>query len=137
MEPQQQPEVTTAVPVPETVVMAQGQAEEKTDYSDFKLYAILGYILPFLFFVPLMNEPAKHNVFARFHANQQLILLILGIAVYMFINPFLFMSLGYSGYMFSSLLNIALVVLVIIGVVNASQEEMKELPVVGGFKLLK
>lgn len=138
MEPnQQQPEVMIAPPVQETVVVAQAQSEVKSDYSDHKMYAILGYILPFLFFIPLMNESSKNNPFARFHANQQLILLILGIAVYMFVNPFLFMSLGYSGYMFSSLLNLGLIVFVILGVMHASQEEMKELPLIGGFKLLK
>jgi uncharacterized membrane protein len=138
MEPnQQQPEVTVAPPVEETVVVAQAQSETKTDYSDHKLYGILGYILPFLFFIPLVNESSKHNEFARFHANQQLILLILGIAVYMFINPFLFMSFGYGGYMLTSLLNLGLIVLVIMGVMHASQEEMKQLPLIGGFKLIK
>jgi uncharacterized membrane protein len=138
MEPnQQQPEVTVAPPVQETVVVAQAQSEVKTDYSDHKLYAILGYILPFLFFIPLMNESSKNNPFARFHANQQLILLILGLVVYMFANPFLFMTFGYGGYMLSSLLNVGLIVFVIMGVMHASQEEMKRLPLIGGFTLLK
>lgn len=138
MEPhQQEPVVTTAVPVEETVVVSQAQSEVKSDYSDHKLYAILGYILPFLFFIPLVNDSSKNNPFARFHANQQLILLILGLAVYMFVNPFLFMTFGYGGYTLSSLLNLGIIVFVILGVMNASKEEMKELPLIGGFKLLK
>lgn len=138
MEPNHtQPDVTTVAPVEETVVVAQAQSEVKTDYSDHKLYAILGYILPFLFFIPLVNDSSKNNPFARFHANQQLILLILGLAVYMFVNPFLFMTFGYGGYTLSSLLNLGIIVFVILGVMNASKEEMKELPLIGGFKLLK
>lgn len=138
MEPnQQQAEATTAPHVEETVVVAQAQSEAKSDYSDHKLYAILGYILPFLFFIPLVNDSSKNNPFARFHANQQLILLILGLGVYMFVNPFLFMTFGYGGYTLSSLLNVGIIVFVIMGVMHASKEEMKELPLIGGFKLLK
>ena len=138
MEPnQQQSEVITAPPVLETVVVAQAQSELKTDYSDHKLYAILGYILPFLFFIPLINESSKNNPFARFHANQQLILLILGLALYMFINPFLFTTFGYGAYLLISLLNVGLIVFVILGVMHASQEEMKRLPLIGGFSLIK
>jgi uncharacterized membrane protein len=132
MEPQhsEQHDAPAAVPVTDATKPA-------ADNSDHKLFAILGYILPFLFFLPLLNDKSKHNAFARFHANQQLILLILGIGVHFLATPFLFMLLGYGGYMFSSLLNLALLVFVILGVINAAQDEMKELPLIGGFKLLK
>ena len=65
---------------------AQGQQAEATQttndgISDHKMYAILGYILPFLFFLPLLSESSKNNPFARFHANQQLILLIILAAI--------------------------------------------------------
>ncbi len=131
MEPQHNEQEVTAVPVTNNTGIP------ASDNSDHKLFAILGYILPFLFFLPLLNEKSKHNEFARFHANQQLILLIIGMIVYFFINTFLFMTFGYAGYMFSSLLNLAIFVLVVLGVINASQEKMVELPLVGGFKLLK
>ncbi len=130
MEPQHNDQEPTAVPITNATAPS-------SDNGDHKLFAILGYILPFLFFLPLLNEKSKHNAFARFHANQQLILLILGVGIHFLVTPFLIMSLGFSAYMFSSLLNLALFVFVVLGVINASQEEMKELPLIGGFKLLK
>lgn len=121
----------------ETVVPVIDATKPASDNGEHKLFAVLGYILPFLFFLPLLNEKSKHNTFARFHANQQLILLILGVGVHFFATPFLFMSFGYGGYMFSSLLNLGLFVFVVLGVINAAQEETKELPLIGGFKILK
>ncbi len=136
MEPNTQTEQTTqSTPEQATAVTPPQQTPSST--GDHKLFAILGYILPFLFFLPLLNESSKNDDFARFHANQQLILLILGVAVHFFIGNFLYMTLGYGAYMFTSLLNLALLVLVVIGVMNAAQEKKKELPVVGGFKILK
>lgn len=47
------------------------------------------------------------------------------------------MIFGYGVYMLTSFLNLGLLVLVIMGVINAAQEQKKELPFVGGFKILK
>ena len=121
---------------------AQGQQAEATQttndgISDHKMYAILGYILPFLFFLPLLSESSKNNPFARFHANQQLILLIILVAIHFVLNNIIFMVLGPIWYMFMPLLNLAVLVLVILGVINAAQGTMKELPVVGKFRILK
>ncbi len=121
---------------------AQGQQAETTQttndgISDHKMYAILGYILPFLFFLPLLSESSKNNPFARFHANQQLILLIILVAIHFVLNNIIFMVLGPIWYMFMPLLNLAVLVLVILGVINAAQGTMKELPVVGKFRILK
>lgn len=121
----------------ETVVPVIDATKPASDNSEHKLFAIIGYILPFLFFLPLLNEKSKNNDFVRFHANQQLILLILGVGVHFLATPFLYMTFGYGGYLFSSLLNLALFVLVVLGVINAAQEERKELPLVGRFRLLK
>ena len=137
MEPNQHTE-SAATGASEPVVTTPPVTEApKSDIGDHKLFAILGYILPFLFFLPLLNESSKNNDFARFHANQQLILLILGIALHFFIGNFLYMTFGYGAYMFTSLLNLALLVLVVMGVMNAAQEKKKELPIVGGIKILK
>ena len=134
MEPQHnQSDAPESVPVTNATV----SNTDSVDNSDHKLFAILGYILPFLFFLPLLNEKSKHNVFARFHANQQLILLILGVGIHFVVTPFLIVSLGFGAYLFTSLLNLALLVLVILGVINAAQEEAKELPLIGGFRVLK
>lgn len=109
----------------------------KTDGVDeHKLFAILGYILPFLFFIPLISDSSKHNAFARFHANQQLILLVIWVVWRVISGQIFYMMPFGGGYTLMSVFNLAFLVLVIIGVVNAVQKQMKELPVVGGFNLV-
>ena len=55
-------------------------AVSSDDVEKNKAMAIIGYIIPILFFIPLVTE-AKDSVYAKFHANQQLILLIASIGV--------------------------------------------------------
>jgi uncharacterized membrane protein len=111
------------------------QAATNDGVSDHKLWAIVGYIFPFLFFIPMLDEKAKHNAFARFHANQQLTLLALGLGAYVLSNILLGMFM--MGLFFiMPLINLALLVLVILGIIHAAQGEMKALPLVGGINLL-
>jgi uncharacterized membrane protein len=129
-----QAQVETA-PLSTTQAQAAEPAPATQSVGDHKLYAILGYILPFLFFLPLLQDNLKHNEFARFHANQQLLLLIGWVGVYI-VGNMLIMVL-YMLVFLLPLLNLAFLVLAIIGVINAVQGEMKELPLIGKFKLLK
>lgn len=92
-----------------------------------KLWAVLGYIISILFFVPLLSEETKNRKFSRFHANQQLVLLLVWI-VGAFLMPFF--GLGMLVYLFA-------LVLAIMGIVNASGGKMKKLPLVGGITLIK
>lgn len=105
--------------------------------ADGKLYAILGYILPFLFFLPLVMDSLKGNTFARFHANQQLILLIIWIGVQFVLSNLLYAVMSFGAFAIMPILNLGILVLAIMGIVHAAQGEMKELPVVGKFKILK
>jgi uncharacterized membrane protein len=104
---------------------------EASDVEKNKALAIVGYIIPILFFVPLVSD-AKNSPYAKFHANQQLNLLISWIVVEVvgtvipFIGWLIILPLG----------TIFLIVIAIMGIINASKGEMKELPVIGGFKLL-
>lgn len=104
--------------------------------GEHKLYAILGYILPFLFFLPLVQESSKNNAFARFHANQQLILLIVWVGVQFILGNVLYMTLGMGAYTLMPILNLAILVLAILGIIHAAQGNMKELPIVGKFQLV-
>ncbi len=112
------------------------ETAQNDEVGDHKLYAILGYILPFLFFLPLLQESSKNNAFARFHANQQLILLIGWVALYV-VGNMLVMILYMMGVFLLPLLNLAFLVLAILGIINAAQGQMKELPVIGKIRLLK
>jgi uncharacterized membrane protein len=103
----------------------------KSDAEANKAMAIIGYIVPILFFIPLVTE-AKNSPFAKFHANQQLNLLLAGVAVNVVgmipvLGWFIVLPLG----------SIILIVFVIMGIINSAKGEMKKLPLIGGFELIK
>lgn len=137
MEPQTSEEKVMGE-APETKAEAKASGDEKVagDIADFKTLAVVGYILPFLFFLPLQDEKSKNVAYVRFHANQQLILLILCVGSY-FIQGILFSVLFALGMIVVQLINLALVALAIIGAIGAYKGEMKELSFVGHFRLLK
>lgn len=116
----------------QTPVQPSAPQGEQSDAEKNKLMAIVGYIIPILFFIPLVTD-AKNSPFAKFHANQQLILLLAAIAVNIVgsIIPFLgwFIILPFG--------SIALIVIAIMGIINAVKGEMKKLPVIGGIQIIK
>ncbi len=107
------------------------------DVEKNKVFAIVGYIVPILFFLPLVTE-AKKSPFARFHANQQLNLLIIGVVLSVF-QPILTYSFYGMFVLFSflfTLIWLALLVFVIMGIINAANGKMKKLPLIGEINLL-
>lgn len=118
------------------------EKKKAEDFSEYKNQALLGYILPFLFFLPLMDEKTKNVPYVRFHAGQQLNLLVLAVTIYFIAN--ILMGFFYMSYLFTqtiyqimNLVYLGYVVLVIFGAVQAYKGEMKKLPLVGKFTLLK
>ena len=98
------------------------------DIQANKAMGILSYI-GILVLVPILA--AKESPFARFHANQGLILFLAGIAT---------MVIGwipFIGAILSGLMGLAALVLSIIGIVNAAQGKAVELPVIGKWRLIK
>lgn len=89
---------------------------------------VIAYVV---FFVPLLID--SNNEEYKFHANQglNLLLLFIGISVIGSIVPvigwFLILPLG----------SILCLVLCIMGVINAINEKMKELPILGKYRLIK
>ena len=98
------------------------------DIQNNKAMAILAYI-GILVLVPLLA--AKESRFARFHANQGLVLLIAeiicGVLSVIPILGFLFSLVGYVGGL----------VFMVLGIINAAKGQAKELPIIGKFRLLK
>lgn len=123
---------TQAQPQPQT----SNAQEASSEMGNEKLYAVIGYIFPFLFFLPLVQDDLKANQFSRFHAGQQLNLLLLVVA-YMALQNVFFMILYFMWMPISSLIWLGIVVLAVLGVVNALGGHTKELPLIGKFKLLK
>jgi len=105
---------------------------DKADVEKNKTLAIVGYIIPILFFVPLISD-GKNSPFAKFHANQQLVLLIAAVAVNIIggvipvLGWFVILPLGC----------IFLLVVAIMGIINAAKGEMKKLPLIGGIEIIK
>lgn len=105
----------------------QSASSNEADVSQVRLFGILGYIFPILFFLPLVTE-AKDNAFAKYHANQQLLLL-------------LFLIIGNTA---ASILTVILIglllypvvwifglVCMVMGIMNVVNDRQKPLPLIG------
>ena len=117
---------------------------DQEDATKNKAMGILAY-LSWLVLIPIFG--AKESKFARFHANQGLVLaiteVIWWIAQYV-LQIILWSILGYRLWGFYSLLvtvlslcNLVFLALAIIGILNAVNGLKKELPVIGKFRILK
>ena len=124
-EPKMEAPVQSAAPAPEA------PKADTADVEQNKIMAIVGYIIPLLFFVPMLSE--KKSPFGMFHANQQLALLITAVIVQIvgtvipILGWFIILPFGM----------IAVFVFAIIGIINSSKGEMKPLPLIGGFSIIK
>lgn len=105
----------------------QSTSSNEADVSQVRLFGILGYIFPILFFLPLVTD-AKDNAFAKYHANQQLLLL-------------LFLIIGNTA---ASILTVILIglllypvvwifglVCMVMGILNVVNDRQKPLPLIG------
>ncbi len=89
-----------------------------------KLMAILAYIGPL---VIVSYLTAKDQPFVKFHIKQGLVLLVIEVIVYM-------LGMGMYGlWPIPRLINLAMLILSIIGIVNVTKNLEKELPLVGQF----
>lgn len=103
------------------------------DVQKNKGMAVLAYI-GILVLIPLFA--AEESRFARYHANQGLVLLIVNVA-YNILSGII--ALVFSGIISGifKLFSLVLLALMILGIVNAANGRAKELPVIGRYKLLK
>lgn len=117
------------------------QQFDSKDVEKNKVLAIVGYIFPILFFIPLVTE-AKDSIYAKFHSNQQLILLIFGFAggigltIISSILAFIPVLGPIVGMLILPVFWLACLALVIIGIINAANGARKKLPVIGGIATL-
>ena len=102
------------------------------DISNNKVMAILAYF-GILVLVPLFA--AKESPFARFHANQGLVLFVASI-VCCIVAAVLSSISSWLG-LIGTILYIVIVVLAIIGIINAATGKAKQLPLIGGIQLIK
>ena len=103
-------------------------ATDSKDVEKNKVFGILAYI-GILFIVPLLAAP--ESKFAKFHANQGCILFIggVGLAVVAWI-PVIGWLIGFFGW-------ITILVLAVMGIINAAGGKMEKLPIIGDIEIIK
>ena len=112
---------------------------DPADVEKNKAMGVLAY-LSWLVLIPIFA--AKDSRFARFHANQGLVLLIASaiFGVVRWILSEILFAISWRLYFVTiiiSLLGLAFLALAIIGIVNAATGKAKELPVIGKIRILK
>ena len=127
----------------------QNYADPRWDAENNKIYGILAYF-GILVLISILAAP-KESSFSRFHANQGLVLFISEIAasIVLSILGAVLAGLGFASSMGLAVtmsiivvvLSIAIgafvLVLAIMGIVNAAKGEMKPLPLIGSINILK
>lgn len=115
----------------------------EVDYEDAeknKIFGILAYI-GILCLVPIFA--AKDSPFAKYHANQGLVLFLLEVIIWITIAVIegvvqaVFPSSVASFFALLRLIYLGPLVLLVIGIINAAQGKCVPLPVIGGIKILK
>ena len=122
-----------AVPAPETPPPSEGAAstspEDARDIEEGKVFAILSYVLTFIcipfFLLPLI---LRNNRFSLYHAKQCLMLWLAGIVLSAISVPLTVICIGV---ILLPIAGVFLVVLNIMGLINAVKEEQKPIPVIG------
>ena len=85
--------------------------------------AVIAYII---FFIPLLTE-AKNDPFVKYHVKQGLVLFI-GYIIEIFVG-----TIPFFGWTVAPLLGLCLLILFILGIMNALKGEQKPLPIVGKY----
>lgn len=112
---------------------------DPADVEKNKAMGVLAY-LGILVLIPIFA--AKDSPFARFHANQGLILCIAAIiyGVAYSVLSAIVLAISWRLYFIVSiigLVGIVFAVLAVIGIINAMNGRAKELPIIGTYKILK
>jgi len=108
---------------------------DPADIASNKAMGVLAY-LSWLVLIPLLAAP--NSPYARFHANQGLVLAIIETACSVVLGTLSWIPvLGWAFGTVLSLLSIVSLVFTVLGIVNAVNGRAKELPLIGKIRLLK
>jgi uncharacterized membrane protein len=134
------PSSTTPVDMKTLLGTPEALEVEAEDAEKNKIYGILAY-LGILCLIPILA--AKDSPFAKYHANQGLVLFIVWIVLAVALNiiDLVLLTILPSGLGFIvsilSLAYLGILLLVILGIINAAAGKCVPLPIIGGIKLLK
>ncbi len=96
---------------------------EETSKKENTGMAIIAYII---FFIPLLTD-AKNDPFCKYHVKQGLVLFI------SWIITCIFSFVPIIGWFLAPILGLCLLILLIIGIMNAAKGEQKALPIIGQY----
>ncbi len=103
--------------------------------ADVKMiFGILGYIVPLIFFIPLVLPETQNDASARYHANQQLILLLFWVIGHAASVALMIVLIGIF---LLPLVSVASLIFAILGIINVVQGKDRPLPIIGGITLIK
>ena len=106
-------------------VVTQPPADDAADIQKNKTMAMLAYLI---FFLPLLTD-AKDSPFAKYHANQGLLLLIT--AIVLNIITYILGFIPILGWIVQVVVSLAILALFIMGLINANNGKKEPLPVIG------
>ncbi len=109
--------------------MADAEKAPKTtddDVAKHKTMAILAWII---FFIPLLTD-AKDSKFAKFHANQSLLVTLASVVSAILNATVVLAIVGIP-------LGIVAFIFWIMGIIGAANGQMKRLPLIGGIDIIK
>ncbi len=129
--PQEEPKTEPKVDI-ENIMNTPEEQVDAQDAADNKWLALIGYI-GLLFLVPMLAAP--NSKFARFHANQSIVLFIAGIILGVATTMVGWIPL--VGWLFAAVAGVLPTVFMILGMVNAFNGKAKELPIIGKYRILK
>ncbi len=114
---------------------------EGMDPADIEKNKTFGGLAYFLFFLPLVACP--ESKYGRFHANQGLLLLILGvgggiiIGILSAIIGAISWRLSWLSVILSLVFSVVMITMGVIGLMNGFTGKAKELPVIGKIRIIK
>ncbi|AHF09450.1 MULTISPECIES: hypothetical protein [Dehalobacter] len=97
------------------------------DIEKNKVISALAYII---FFLPLIV--CSDSPFGKFHANQGLLLLIMGVA-----GSVILSFIPVLGWLLLPLFSLAILIIAILGLIHTLNGKAKELPVIGKYRIIK
>ncbi len=117
---------------------ASKEKKESTDLDEEqkrKIVCCLAYVFGILFFLPLILYPKDD--FAKFHANQSLVILLTSIIVSALCGILgMIPAIGFVFGIIGGVLGVVILIACILGIVSVVQEEKTKLPLIGNIRII-
>lgn len=104
--------------------------ENSIDPGDIEQNKTMAGLAYFIFFLPLLACP--ESKFGRYHANQALLLVILALGGSVILG-----MIPIIGWVLLPIFGLAVFVLAIMGLINGFGGKVKELPLIGKYRIIK